>query len=106
MPNVRTKPWMIAPRTKKKTQTQDVHVHVGSCDDNTLTLCNGGWSTTKPGADRQGQEQLDTSLGDVVHVQDMTNHLEMWRSHDFWIPKDGNILINSKSTVGRVLHNF
>ena len=25
--------------------------------------------------DRQGQEQLDNSLGDV-HVQDMTNHLE------------------------------
>ena len=50
----------------------------------------------KPGADRQGQEQLDTSLGDVVHVQDMKNHLEMWRSHHFWIPKDGNILTNYK----------
>ena len=35
----------------KKSQTQDVHVHVGSCNDNTLTLCNGGWSTTKPGTD-------------------------------------------------------
>ena len=50
MPNIRTKPWMIAFRTKKS-QTQDVHVHVhvhvGSCDDNTLTLCNGGWSTTQ-----------------------------------------------------------
>ena len=23
------------------------------------------------------KEQLDTSLGDVVHVQNMTNHLEM-----------------------------
>ena len=56
----------------------------------------GGWSTTTPGTDRQGQEQLDTSLGDVVHVQDMTNHLEMWRSHDFWIPVDGKILTNSK----------
>ena len=44
MPNVRTKLWMIASRTKS--QTQDVHVHVGSSDDNTLTLCNGGWSTT------------------------------------------------------------
>ena len=42
------------------------------------------WSTTTPDADGPGQEQLDTSLGDVVQVQDMTNHLEMWRSqHDF-----------------------
>ena len=30
----------------KISQTQDVHVHVGSSDDNTLTLRNGGWSTT------------------------------------------------------------
>ena len=83
MPNVSTKPWMIAFRTKKS-QTQEVHVHVVSCDDNKLTLCNGGWSTTTPGADGQWQEQLDTSLGDVVQVQDMKNHLEMWRSqHDF-----------------------
>ena len=59
MPNVSTKPWMIAFRTKKS-QTQ-VHVHVGSCDDNTLTLHNGGWSTTTPNADGQGQEKLDTS---------------------------------------------
>ena len=80
----------------KNSQTRDVHVHVGSCDDNTLTLRNGGWVTTTPGADRQGQEQLDSSLGDVVHVQNMTNHLEMWRSHDFWIPEDGKILTNSK----------
>ena len=66
MPNVRTKPWIIDDSLQdKKSQTQDVHVHVGSCDDNTLTLRNGGWSTTTPGADCQGQEQLDTSLGDV-----------------------------------------
>ena len=52
----------------KRSQTKDVHVHVGSCDDNTLTLRDGRWSTTTPGADGQRQEQLDTSLGDVVHT--------------------------------------
>ena len=42
------------------------------------------WSTTTLDADGPGQEQLDTSLGDAVQVQDMTNRLEMWRSqHDF-----------------------
>ena len=44
MSNVRTKPWVIDDSLQdKKSQTQDVHVHVGSCDDNTLTyIMEGG----------------------------------------------------------------